>query len=256
MGICIIKEKAPPPPPLPPDTEGDIDDEEDDADDGDVNPYDDYSGPKPDASAQNFPVQRAEGKEPDKAESENKKLLGDALIDLSDEGEEGEMLSSQDDSDEIDEPQKLANVWPPPGYTTEPEKPVSPVVEKKVRPAGGASVLRKWPPASGERVEEVKMPEVKKVNLPKGTKKKWPPDPEPEPEQPQLKPVKPVEQPKPVQLPPPVETKEKVEEKVERFVSLRPVKRQDPSASQSQERENELLKIKLKKASDKMVGQH
>lgn len=210
------------------DTEPDIDDDDDDEDE-DVNPYDDYTGPKQQRS-----------------ESENKKLLGDALNDLSDE----EAPKPVED-EPIEEPPKLTKAWPPPGYTEEPERPVSPVGEKRARPAGGASVLRKWPPASGEQVQEVK-PEAKKTIVIPGKKKKWPPDPEPEPE------VQPVEEPKPIKPPAPVEPEVKKEEeeevKPQKFVALRPTKRENPTQTQSQSKENELAKIKLRKATDKSVG--
>ncbi len=222
--------------------------EEDDDEDSEVNPYDDYSGPKSQAEEPLPP--RAKEEEPELIESENKKLLGDALIDLSDEEE------AEERDDDAEKPQKLSKVWPPPGYIKEPEKPVSPVMEAKGKPVGGANVLRKWPPALGEPVQEARKPEPTKPVFARGLKKKWPPDPEPDAEEP--KPVRPVKQPTPVEPPAPVkaEVKEETEEdlKPNRFVALKPVKREGTSQTRSQAEENELLRIKLKKSTDKTVS--
>ena len=234
--------------------------EDDDDDDDDVTPYDVYS--KPDDEVVESDTVK------DEIESENKKLLKDALDDLSDEEPPEQKISSEDvdtpekeedksdssefseeeDDDEEAEKPKLTKMWPPP---PEPETDKLPL-ETRAKPSG-TNVLRKWPPAMG--VTEEKKPVVKTVLPPKVMKRQWPP-PQPEPEQPTLiEKIKPLES-KPVVVPerkvvvekPPSPQQQKI------AVSLRPVKKEGPLPADKEETTNLFPLRNLKKATKKMVS--
>ena len=239
---------------------------EDEEEEGEDNPYDEYSKPDPEVVEQASPKNGTA-----KSDSENKKLLEDALVDLSSEEpsvpaqqpakkEETKPKPAAKEEEEEEEEEeesefvpKVKTMWPPPPPEHKEDKPI-------VRPTG-SSVLRKWPPANAKQEQPPK--ETKSVTTAAATakpptskfSKKWPPEPTAE----EVSIVEKIKTTKPKHLPadekpreqkvrppsPPVETK--------RVVSLRPVKAESSLQKQEGQKTTELSAIKLKRTDGKKV---
>lgn len=133
----------------------DIDDDDDDDDD---NPYDEYA--KPDQEVVKQKALKRQKMKQEERESENRKLLEDALGDLSDEDSPTSMHDHKTSSSEGEEESatKASKIWPP---SQEPME--SPFTQKQVSEGGGKDVLKRWPPASSKpsEVASTKKPRMK-----------------------------------------------------------------------------------------------
>ena len=222
-------------------------------DDVDDNPYDVYAEPDREVVKQKA-LKRQKMKEEER-ESENRKLLEDALIDLSDEESPPSLPDRKTSSSEDEDPgtAKVTKMWPPP---PEPAEKLHAEVHGK---SGGANkdVLKRWPPATSPQQDtkvEATSSEKPRMRL----AAKWMPKVEadedeegeqggqpmePTPSAPPPEPMAPAELP----LAPSPDTKRAL------AVHLRSVK-QEGNAPNTQRTETEFSKVKLKKASDMAVS--
>lgn len=237
----------------------------DDVEDGDNAPYDMYSVPDPEH------VKAKAEKRKQEEESQNTKLLGDTLEELSgdeapppvpdqkfqqekDEKAEAEeavektLIDAEEEeaSSKVEAQKPVAKIWPPPEEKI-PDRPDGPK-------SGSANVLKKWPPANGGNSIAAQQLQRGKPPVVINKDRKWPPLSKEVPEKksepvrealPTLKPVEPKQPVVEVKPPPKVDEPPK-----KMFAVLKPVKR---DTSRKEEQTTELSQIKLKKAENKKV---
>ena len=252
-----------------------VDTEEPEDEGDDDNPYDVYS-----KSDQDVVREKSLKRGADQQESENKKLLADALDDLSSEeppppeqpqnGEreakpepEAREEEEEEEEEESEFVPKVKTMWPPPApEQTKEDKPAKPTIKPT-----GASVLRKWPPANAKQKTpkgEVKTSTTTTAATTTTTaaarlpgprlSKKWPPEPTTE----EVPIAEKIKASKPKLPPPPEEEPVKREPpsppaEVRRAVPLRSVKTVSSSQTQERGKTTEISAIKLKRADGKKV---
>ena len=228
----------------------------------DGNPYDLYSEPDSNPSKQH---EHGEPQIKQKVDSENTKLLEDALDDLSDEETRPQVTETKLSSEESEEtpvsatsvgsdkisPKPIGKVWPPPAGDIRDRDPDS---SPRVKPSQ-ASVLKKWQPQEWRKEEKQPPPTKIDINgwLKNVTQKEKTNDTEvaesvkKDPVPTETSSIRSHTQEK--HEPP---TNEDVPTKA--FVSLKPVKKEQTAGpSKISSTESELAKIKLKKSGGKQV---
>ena len=228
----------------------------------DGNPYDLYSDPDSNPSKRH---EQDEPKEKQTVDSENTKLLEDALDDLSDEetpphatetklsSEEGEktpVSATSVGSDKVS-PKLMGKVWPPPAEDARDREPDS---SPRVKPSQ-ASVLKKWQPQEWKK--ESKQPPPTKIDIGGWLKNVTEKDKPGETEVAEQDPVS-------TKMSSSIPARDSLSHEkhepavfedvpTKAFVSLKPVKKEQTSSSKSSSKENELAKIKLKSSGGKQV---
>lgn len=233
----------------------------DDVDEEDGSPYDMYSDPEPPSLRQG---EKDKTKVVQQFLSENTKLLEDALDDLSVEETSAEVppdtkLPSETESTSQSKvsvssnklsPKAIGKIWPPPNENDDAHINDTNPRAKPAQP----SVVGKWKPQK-EWKKEVTQPPPKKMNINEWLKSVKQKDKQTDKEELLKEESLPTEEPPSIATPVSVEEEKIIidETSTTKFVSLKPVNRDESGPSQENEEKSEFAKVQLKKIAGKQV---